>query len=272
MKNTLEFLFKRTFKTGVDPERIQQKVCQDIFIKKLSSSDTFLKKVVFKGGIVMYELTNGLRGYTKDIDLDFIKYPISAEGVTLFIEELNKSTEYPEISIRISSTKEFRQKNYHGRRIELHFIDEKNTEFNLSVDVAVHLDKISLPKSIPYELKLNKDSVDIPIDSNNLSIVEKLSTFALYGTDNERVKDLFDVYWRIKDLEYDIQEIHQIYDTKLVYSGAFKRRNISIDKIIDTLKDKNYRKEILKEENWTKNSIEDICDFLIKFLHEKMRT
>lgn len=34
-------------------------------------------------------------------------------------------------------------------------------------------------------------------------IAEKLSTFAIYGTDNTRDKDLFDAYWLITRIQHD---------------------------------------------------------------------
>ena len=194
MINSLDFLYKRVFRKGDNPERIKQKVCQNIFISKLSNTEFFHDKVIFKGGIVMYELTRGKRGYTKDIDIDFVKYPISIEGTTQFVFELNESKKYSNIIVNIESSEEISHKGYNGRRLILVFTDEKETKYKLSVDVGVHIDKVSLPETRAYEIKFEKSQVDIKIDSNNLSIVEELSTFALYGVDNLRYRDLFDVY------------------------------------------------------------------------------
>ena len=58
-KNNLYFMYRRVFKPGDNPERVKQKVCQDIFISKLTTNKDLVDKVVFKGGVVMYELTSG---------------------------------------------------------------------------------------------------------------------------------------------------------------------------------------------------------------------
>jgi len=270
VNNNLEFLYKRVFRKGDNPERIKQKVCQDIFISKLSNTEFFHDKIIFKDGIVMYKLTRGKRGYTKDIDIDFIKYPISIEGTTQFVFELNESKKYSNIVIDIESSEELSHKGYNGRRVKLLFIDKDKTKYKLSVDIGVHLDKVSLPETRAYEIRFEKLQVDILIDSNNLSIVEKLSTFALYGVDNVRYRDLFDVYWRIKYLDFEIASIKTIFDNKLVLKGPYKSRKLAINVIIKTLQDKKYIKELENEDNWTSETIKDICHFVTDFLQSKL--
>ena len=270
MNNSLEFLYKRVFRKGDNPERIRQKVCQDVFISKLSNTEFFHDKIIFKGGIVMYELTRGKRGYTKDIDIDFVKYPISIEGITQFIFELNESKKYSNITIGIESSGELSHKSYNGRRVNLLFLDEEETKYKLSVDIGVHLDKISLPETRAYEIKFEKLQVDILIDSNNLSIVEKLSTFALYGVDNVRYRDLFDVYWRIKYLDFETTNIKTIFNNKLVFKGPYKSRKLAINVIIKTLQDNKYIKELENEDNWTSETVKDISRFVIDFLQSNL--
>lgn len=108
---------KQIHRPGDDIQRVRQKVCQDILISKLTDVDFLTGHVVFKGGIVMYELTKGKRGYTKDIDVDFIHYPLSAEGIKEFVDELNRSARFDNIQIRLESIKDLNHVNYHGKRV-----------------------------------------------------------------------------------------------------------------------------------------------------------
>jgi hypothetical protein len=268
-KNNLDFMYKRIFKPGDNPERIKQKVCQDIFISKLATNKDLVEKVVFKGGVVMYELTSGKRGYTKDIDLDFVKYSIEPESIKKFIDELNQCKIYGNIRIRLINTKPLNQEDYHGTRVELEF-DDSSKKFKLLVDIGVYLDKLSIPDKIDYELRLSSNTVQIPIDSNNLSIYEKMSTFIMYSTDNERIHDLFDLYWRLNYMDYDICEIIRILDERLVYSGTFKRRDIIKQRLIKTFTDSEYLKEIKLEDNWTGVSIDIIIAFILDFVSENL--
>ncbi len=266
MNHSLKFLFQRTFQEGDNPERVKQKVCQDIFLSKLTDVDFLASKVVFKGGIVMYELTNGKRGYTKDIDLDFIRYPVSEEGINDFMKEINSSSRFGNIAISIRDTEVLNHKNYHGRRVHLDFIDSSKTVYRLAIDIGVHTDKVVHPIMRPYEVRFGVDPVMILIDSNELSIVEKLSTFALYGTNNVRFRDLFDAYWRLKFLDYDVDALLKIFDEKLVFSGYFKTRALALNVIMKTLRDKLYLTELKKESNWTGEKVETICQYIIAFL------
>jgi hypothetical protein len=272
MNDSLDFLFRQIFQEGDDPERIRQKVCQDIFISKLSSVDWLSNKVVFKGGIVMYELTKGKRGYTKDIDIDFIHFPISEDGANDFIEKINASPLFfSNISVKIQNTEELHHKNYHGRRVILDFIDEEGTVYPLSVDIGVHTDQVAMPLAHPYEIRVKGVSVHILFDANELSIVEKLTPFALQGTDNDRYRDLFDAYWRLKFAKHDIPSIVQIFDEKLLFTRNFTSRTPAVEVITKTLQDKAYQAELKKEINWTDETVENICSYITDFLNLELK-
>lgn len=54
------------------------RVCQDIVLKAISES-SLNRNVTIKGGVVMRSITGNVRRATRDIDFDFIKYPIDKE-------------------------------------------------------------------------------------------------------------------------------------------------------------------------------------------------
>ena len=259
---------KRIHRPGDDIQRVRQKVCQDILISKLTDVDFFSSHVVFKGGVVMYELTKGARGYTKDIDFDFIRYPLSIPGIKDFVNELNQSKRFENITIQIESINDLHHVNYHGKRVLLHFVDQQKTTLPLMVDIGIHVDRIGVPLIKPYEVRLTNETFGIVIDANELSIVEKLTGFALYGTDNLRIKDLFDLYWRIMYFDYEPMKVKAILDERLVFSGLFKTRGLAIREIINTLRNKAYIADMKKEKNWTNQSVESICRVVIDFVEQ----
>ena len=75
---------------------------------------------------------------------------------------------------------------------------------------------------------------------------------------------------RIKYLEFEITSVETIFDNKLVLKGPYKSRKLAINVIIKTLQDKNYIKELEREDNWTSETVEDICRFTIDFLQSKL--
>lgn len=78
---TLKFLYSGLKRKELSKEQIESKVCQEIFISKIGNNERFSKKIAFKGGLIIDSLSHGQRGYTKDIDFDFVKYPLLDEGL-----------------------------------------------------------------------------------------------------------------------------------------------------------------------------------------------
>lgn len=262
----LDDLYEIVFREGDDSERIRQKVCQDVFISKLTGSDFLNAKIVFKGGIVMYELTQGRRGYTKDLDLDFIHMSVSEESVREFIDQMNEADQFPNIRISIASTKPLNHKTYKGRRIILLFVDEKNTEYELSIDIGVHSETYVKPEERPYEIKFSGTMVQVKMDGNDLSIAEKLIPFAIFGISNVRYRDLFDVYWRIKYLPFDKAKIKKVLTRKLIDATTFSSMSEVQERIEQTLRDSEYQKGFENEDNWVREPIESMCDSVALFV------
>ncbi len=114
MKNTLSFLYQRIKKAELTKEQAESKVCQEIFISKLGNDKQLSSKVAFKGGIILDSLSKGQRGFTKDIDIDFIKYPLSEDGIFVFINQISQNEPYSNIVITVKNIDDLRHKNYLG--------------------------------------------------------------------------------------------------------------------------------------------------------------
>lgn len=63
------------------------RVSQDIVLKAIAEGP-LNRNVTIKGGVVMRSMTNDNRRATKDIDLDFIHYPLSDEAIIDFVKKL----------------------------------------------------------------------------------------------------------------------------------------------------------------------------------------
>ena len=185
-KQTLKFLYARLKTLQLSREQAESKVCQEIFISKISANNEIRDKVVFKGGIIIDSLAKGKRGYTKDIDFDLIKYPLSNNGLSSFIEILNNSDSYQNIKISINVFQELRHKHYKGKRLLLEFYDGTDS-FHLTVDVGVYLPIVKKNKLYEYAISFG-ESATILVNPIERIVAEKLSTFAIYGDDNTRTK------------------------------------------------------------------------------------
>ena len=109
-------------KRGYKPEDANARVCQDIVLKAISQS-ALSRNVTIKGGVVMRSLTDSIRRATQDMDIDFIRYSLSEESITRFIEAINCLN-----SIHIQKTgktEELNQQDYKGKRIHIQISDEE---------------------------------------------------------------------------------------------------------------------------------------------------
>lgn len=266
MKESLNYLYHRVKKPGLLKEQAESKVCQEIFVAKLGSSQSLAKRVCFKGGLIIDHLAKGQRGYTKDIDFDLVKYPLSEEGLRSFFAEVSALPPYEEIQIAIDSIDELRHKNYQGKRLSLSFTDGES-RFALTVDVGVHLPLFKKNEEFDYTVAFGGEST-IFISPIERIIAEKLSTFAIYGTDNTRAKDLFDAYWIIKNYDHEKAIVSKMLKAMLVSrTHFFKNLGLAIAEIEETLSDKRYLADLAKsKKNWTNESLETIVACLKIYL------
>ena len=263
---SLKFLYSRIKKPTLTKQQAQSKVCQEIFIAKIGDSEILSSKIVFKGGLILDSLSNGQRGYTKDIDFDFIKYSLSNESISLFVEELNKASSFNNVRVTIERIEELRHKNYRGRRVFLAFNDNVD-KYNLAIDIGVYKSLVLKNKSFKYSMAFGGTS-KIQVNPIERMIFEKLSTFAIYGTDNSRDKDYFDAYYLITTFEYSIRAIAKMMKKELVinknYYSSAKEAIIAIKK---TFLDVNYRLFLKKStRNWLKEDFESINETMLEFL------
>ena len=60
------------------------KVCQDIVLKAISVGP-LQRKITVKGGVVMRSKTGNIRRATQDLDMDFLRYPLTDAAIDDFV-------------------------------------------------------------------------------------------------------------------------------------------------------------------------------------------
>ena len=70
---------------GYSEDTAFAKIAHDVVIKAVRDSG-FHDNLTVKGGVVMSSLTNVARRATMDMDLDFLRYPLTNEGIRKFVE------------------------------------------------------------------------------------------------------------------------------------------------------------------------------------------
>ncbi len=64
------------------------RVCQDVILAKLAAS-SMRDLVTVKGGVLMCALSGSGRRATQDIDLDFVRYPMTDDAIRSFVSTLS---------------------------------------------------------------------------------------------------------------------------------------------------------------------------------------
>lgn len=132
----LQEVIQKYIKSGYSDELASSKVSQDLILTAIANSK-YNQNITTKGGVVMHNLSNDKRRATRDLDLDFIKYPLDDKSIKNFINELNKSINYINFEI-IDEIIPLHHQDYKGKRVFLKIKDNYKNEIGTKLDIGVH--------------------------------------------------------------------------------------------------------------------------------------
>lgn len=132
----LQEVIQKYIKSGYSDELVSSKVSQDLILTAIANSK-YNQNITIKGGVVMHNLSNDKRRATRDLDLDFIKYPLDDKSIKNFINELNKSINYINFEI-IDEIIPLHHQDYKGKRVFLKIKDNYKNEIGTKLDIGVH--------------------------------------------------------------------------------------------------------------------------------------
>ena len=72
---------------GLDYQNATARTCRDVVLSLISTS-RMVDHVTVKGGVVMQQISGDKRRATRDLDLDFVRYPMTDEAIRSFIRAL----------------------------------------------------------------------------------------------------------------------------------------------------------------------------------------
>jgi|GEM_PF-161456 len=265
MQTLFEMLHER--KTSeINEQLLQVKICQEIFLAKAKSVGAD-SRFSLKGGITLYELTHGDRGFTKDIDLDMIRYSISEAKIRKFFNEVNQSTIFPNIKLEIvGQIVELHHDHYYGKNLNVQFIDNEGTAFSLSFDIGVNTNEIAAPTMQQFNLIANRSNISFRIDPSEQMIVEKLSGFLKFGARSTRTKDIFDIYWLLTNQNINQDLLIELMTTILTTPYLLKDLDASIDKLVALFRLKSFGRKLTATRNWVHVPSQVICTYVVDWL------
>jgi len=175
---------------GYSESDAQSKLGQDIVLKAIADSG-MAKNATIKGGVVMRSISGNSRRATQDLDLDFIRYSISDNAISRFIEKLNC---IDGLTIRLDGKIiPLNHQDYKGKRVTISMTDSEGTVISLNMDLGVHKNLSREQDEYAFDVGFQDDAVSLLINSPAQMITEKLKSMIRFGIRNTRYKDVFDI-------------------------------------------------------------------------------
>ena len=257
------------YEEGLSYELAAARVCQDIVLKAIAIGP-LSRNVTIKGGVVMRSLTDNIRRATRDIDLDFIHYSIEDNAIRGFIQKMNC---IPNVKIEIiGAIEELKHQDYHGKSIKVRITDENGSTVESKIDIGVHKHLELEQEEYCFDVCMDEEGASLLKNTKEQSMVEKLRALLIFGANNRRYKDIYDMYYLKDDLNPDR---FLRYMNMLIFEDEGMREN-GMDDIIRRLescfKDENFLKRIsASRQRWIDEDIEVITEGIVAFFRELLQ-
>lgn len=251
---------------GLTRELAAARICQDIVLKAISIGP-LSRNVTIKGGVVMRSLTNDIRRATRDIDLDFIHYSIEDESIREFVKRLD-CIEGIKLEI-IGNIEELRHQDYHGKSIKVRISDNYGAYVESKIDIGVHKHLELEQEEYCFDVCMDENGASLLKNSKEQSVAEKLRALLIFGSNDKRYKDIYDIYYFRDSL--DVEKLkHSI--KVLIFDDDSMRENTMEDivrRVESAFKDERYLERIASSrQRWIDEDVEVITHVILKFFKE----
>lgn len=250
--------------SGLTRELAAARVCQDIVLKAIAIGP-LSRNVTIKGGVVMQSLTNDIRRATRDIDLDFIHYSIEDESIREFVKRLD-CIEGIKLEI-VGNIEELKHQDYHGKSIKVRISDNYGTYVESKIDIGVHKHLELEQEEYCFDVCMDENGASLLKNSKEQSVAEKLRALLIFGSNDKRYKDIYDMYY-FKD-SLNIEKLNKSIQV-LIFNDEGMRENTMEDivkRVESAFKDKRYLKQIASSrQRWIDEDVEVITVGIVEFL------
>jgi len=263
---TLIDLVKLMRNDGFNQNRARVKVCQEVFMMKLSMSH-YKESVLFKGGTIMYQLSKEIRRSTEDVDIDVIKLSITNQNLIDILNEIGSidtgnGVTFTVIENQISALK---HESYEDKRVILLFKDQSDNALKLKLDKGIHTNYHIRQSSIVFDLVSSDDGIELLANPVEQMIVEKTSSFIVFGILSTRIKDLYDIFYLISNHEYSKIKVIKIVEALFINTKQIKSLNQYVGMMNELLQSEMLVNNMARSDNWTGSDLSSIISNLNNF-------
>ena len=251
---------------GLDYQNATARTCRDVILSLISAS-RMASHVTVKGGVVMQQISGDKRRATRDLDLDFVRYPMSVNAIRSFIHTLCPSDADVMLEI-VGPIEDLKHQDYHGKRVHLRITDGSGTSMDTKLDLGVH-DKLPLEQHVLwFDTALQDEGIALMANSKEQICAEKLRSLMRIGAASTRYKDVFDVYYLLCREGVDEDALNRAMRV-LVYDADDMREINSQDahaRLSQVLSDRRFRRNLANtRNNWLGVNIDKAISGILKF-------
>ncbi|QWT17527.1 nucleotidyl transferase AbiEii/AbiGii toxin family protein [Collinsella sp. zg1085] len=251
---------------GLDYQNATVRTCRDVVLTLIAAS-RMADHVTVKGGVVMQQISGDRRRATRDLDLDFVRYPMTDESICVFINALCPPDSVVRIDI-IAPVEDLKHQDYRGKRVHLRVTDGFGTSMEMKLDLGVH-DKLSLEQDeLWFDSALSDDGMTLMANSKEQVCAEKLRSLMRIGAASTRFKDVFDVYYLLcrEGVEPDAFDRAM---RVLVYDDSGMRENCAGDvctRLARVLGDRRFRRNLANaRNNWLGANVDKVTAGILRY-------
>lgn len=245
------------------------RVCQDVILSKLAAS-SIRDRVTVKGGVLMCALSGSSRRATQDIDLDFVRYPMTDASIRSFVSALSNLGDG--ITVRITGEiEELSQQDYKGRRVNLKISDGRGA-FDTKLDLGVHVSGAMEQDELWFDVAHRQEGVRLLANSKEQVFAEKLKSLLRHGIRSTRFRDLYDMYYIEHRRDLDRNRLARYIDEIIVEDRDMREESIEGVRVERTLSNRQFLARMKSSHrDWIGRSADEVTRWLPRFLSSLCR-
>ena len=252
---------------------VLQRYMFERILERISVSE-YRNNFILKGDLLLSAMFGVDNRTTKDMDTTIVGIDVSKEKMIKTLNQILSINLNDGVKFDVIDITDIREEDEYGGN-KYHIVGRKdNLKVNLEIDVSTG-DKVT-PKELKYKFPLLFEDKTILINSYNITTIlsEKIETILRRGVFNSRMKDFYDVYYFLNNLnnEIDMNILKEALENTFTKRDSFKYLN-DYDKIIISIKSSEKIKKVWKtysnKDKYANNiSIEKILDMLLELMND----
>ena len=251
---------------GLDFQNAMARTCRDVVLTLISASSV-AEHVTVKGGVVMQQVSGDRRRATRDLDLDFVRYPMTDNGIRSFIRTLCPAGAGVQLEI-VGPIEDLKHQDYHGKRVRLRITDSLGTYMETKLDLGVHVSLSLEQQELWFDTALSDEGVALMANSKEQVCAEKLRSLLRIGAASTRFKDVFDVYYLLCCEGVDAEALGNAMHV-LVYDATDMREDDPSDvraRLSRVFNDRRFRRNLGNaRNNWLGASVEKVIAGILRY-------